>query len=76
MKPREVGQRWSKYTGKLLDGEKPETDDAANVRIGLEILEREIRWVMKDIKKGKSAGSDVVMIETLQAVGDMVVKYH
>jgi len=81
MEAEEVGKRWSEYIGELFDDERPEVlnddrlemNDAADAR-GLEILDSEVRWAMKDMKRGKAAGSDGVTIEMLRAAGDMAVK--
>lgn len=72
-----VRSRWSEYIGELFnDDERVEMDgeDDLAAEEDLEILESEIRWAMNDMKRGKAAGSDGVMIEMLQAAGEMTVK--
>ena len=50
------------------------TTDEAEQSEDLESMESEVRWAMKDMKRGKAVGSDGISVEMLRAIGDMAVE--
>ena len=71
MEIKEVLKVWEEYAKDLFEdegrGDIPMLNDELE---GPEILEEEIRYAMKTMKKGKSAGNDKITIEMIEASGD------
>ena len=63
-----VAKRWVEYIKELYEDEN--RSDSENSQVGLELLKEEIMLAIKDIKIGKAAGTDDVMIEHLKALDD------
>ena len=71
MEIKEVLKVWEEYAKDLFEDEgRGDLPMFNNELEGPEILEEEIRYAMKTMKKGKSAGNDKITIEMIEASGD------
>ena len=71
MEIKEVLKVWEEYAKDLFEDEgRGDIPMLNNELEGPEILEEEIRYAMKTMKKGKSAGNDKITIEMIEASGD------
>lgn len=61
MEPEEIRQRSCEYITALFHDEREELEDLTESKETLEILEREVRCAMKDMKKVKAAGKNGVL---------------
>lgn len=58
----------------LYEDETQEIDDADDGVEGLEVVESEVHWAVKERKRWKVSKSDGIMTEMLQVVKDMAIK--
>ena len=70
---KEVAKRWVEYIKELYEDENRSDSLNSQVGEGLELLKEEIMLAIKDIKTGKAAGTDSVMIEHLKALDDTTI---
>ena len=73
-----VLKRWKEYFEKLVNEEnnrKPRTDEVEVVNEEVNCVNREVKNVLKRMKKGKAVGPDELPIEVWKCMGEMGIKF-
>ena len=74
METEEVLKRWSEYIDELFKDDTRRRPTIEKEMTGPPILREEIRAAMREMKTGKSPGNDNVLIEMLNAGGEIIVE--
>ena len=72
----DIKKRWQEYTEKLYKKELHHQDNHDGVisRLGPDILECEVKWVLRSITMKKTGGTDGILVELFQILKDEAVK--
>ena len=72
----DIKERWQEYTEELYKKDLHDQDNHDGVITHLEpdILEREVKWVLRSITMNKASGGDGIPVELFQILKDDAVK--
>ncbi|GFR62865.1 RNA-directed DNA polymerase from mobile element jockey-like [Elysia marginata] len=70
METSDILERWSEYTQELFYDERGQQPETQKPIEGPPILKAEVEKTINDMKNGKAAGPDQILIELLQALGN------
>ena len=72
----DIKKRWQEYTEELYkkDLHDPDNQDAVITHLEPDILECEVKWILRSITTNKASGGDVIPVELFQILKDDAVK--
>ena len=72
----DIKKRWQEYTEELYkkDLHDPDNHDAMITHLEPDILECEVKWILRSITMNKASGGDVIPVELFQILKDDAVK--
>ena len=72
----DIKKRWQEYTEELYkkDLHDPDNQDAVITHLEPDILECEVKWILRSITTNKASGGDGIPVELFQILKDDAVK--
>ena len=72
----EIKERWQEYTGELFEKglNGPGNHDGVVTHLEPDILECEVKWVLRSITTNKASGGDGILVELFKIPKDNAVK--
>ena len=72
----DIKKRWKEYTEELYkkDLHDPDNHDSVITHLEPDVLECEVKWVLRSITMKKTGGTDGILVELFQILKDEAVK--
>ena len=72
----DIKKKWKEYTEELYkkDLQNPDNHDSVITHLEPDILECEVKWVLRSITMKKTGGTDGILVELFQILKDEAVK--
>ena len=75
METEAIKERWEEYISELFEDDRREEEGENPGHLDGEcIMEEEVKYAMRKMKNGKTAGEDGIMVEMLEALGEFAIK--